>query len=129
MTSIPKALSVGEETFALQCKAYNLKPVREYKFCERGWRFDFAWPDIQLAVEVEGGTRYGRSRHSTGVGFEQDADKYNRAAREGWMVLRYTTRMVNTGQAIVEVRDVINGADELAPSALVNSDSPLVRQI
>src|SRR6267142_1614386 len=46
MTSIPKALSPGEEEFALQCRAYNLNPQREYKFCERGFRFDFAWPHI-----------------------------------------------------------------------------------
>ncbi len=32
------------------------KPAREYRFHrERRWRFDFAWPDYKVAVEVEGG--------------------------------------------------------------------------
>lgn len=106
-----KALSVGEETFSLHCQAYFHpvnQPVREFQFCaDRKWRFDFAWPYEKLAVEVEGGTNFGRSRHSKGEGFERDAAKYNRAAREGWIVLRYSTRMVVAGDAIDEVVEVI----------------------
>jgi hypothetical protein len=31
-------------------------PTREYVFAPpRKWRFDFAWPDIKLAVEINGG--------------------------------------------------------------------------
>lgn len=105
----PKKLSVGEETFALHCLAYSLLPEREWQFCARGWRFDFAWPEEKVAVEVEGGTRSGKSRHSRGKGFEKDAEKYNRAAREGWIVLRYSTRMVVSGDAINEVLEVLQG--------------------
>lgn len=104
MRKIPQPLSTGEETFALQCQAYRLSPVREFEFvADRKWRFDFAWPDLELAVEVEGGTSFGRSRHSKGAGMEGDMDKYNRAAREGWVVLRYSTKMVVEGKAIDEV--------------------------
>jgi hypothetical protein len=56
---------------------------------------------------VEGGTSFGKSRHSKGEGFEKDAAKYNRAAREGWVVLRYSTRMVTDGSAIDEVLEVL----------------------
>lgn len=107
MSKIPQALSVGEETFALHCSAEGLAPTREHQFCDRKWRFDFAWPDKKLAVEVEGGTSFGRSRHSKGDGFEKDAAKYNRAARDGWVVLRYSTRMVTDGSAIDEVLEVL----------------------
>jgi hypothetical protein len=105
----PQALSVGEETFLLHCRAFGLpEPLREVEFYPgRKWRFDFAWPDKKLAVEVEGGTSFGRSRHSKGDGFEKDAAKYNRAAREGWVVLRYSTRMVTDGSAIDEVLEVL----------------------
>lgn len=108
MGTIPNKLSVGEETFALHCQAHRLEPVRELQFCERKWRFDFSWPDRKVAVEVEGGTNFGRSRHSKGKGFEQDAAKYNRAAREGWVVLRFSTRMVTSGEAINEVLEVLS---------------------
>lgn len=105
MAKIPQALSIGEETFLLHCRAFGLpEPLREVEFYPgRKWRFDFAWPDKKLAVEVEGGTNFGRSRHSKGAGFERDAAKYNRASRMGWIVLRYSTRMVTSGEAIDEV--------------------------
>lgn len=107
---IPKPPSVGEETFMLHVRA-SLHPVnwphREHQFCERKWRFDFAWPHKKVAVEVEGGTHWGKSRHSKGSGFEKDARKYNRAAREGWVVLRYSTGMVKSGEAIDEVLEVL----------------------
>lgn len=108
MVRLPQGLSIGEETFALHCQAYGLSPEREFLFfAQRKWRFDFAWPDKKLALEVEGGTSFGKSRHSRGKGFESDAAKYNRAAREGWIVLRYSTRMVTSGEAIDEVITVL----------------------
>lgn len=101
-------LSPGEEEFALHCRAYGLTPVREYRFTPtRKFKFDFAWPDLMLAVEIEGGTRFGRSRHSRGDGFERDCVKYNLAALEGWKVLRFTTQMVHSGEAINTVREVL----------------------
>jgi very-short-patch-repair endonuclease len=60
-------------------------PVREFKFHpERRWKFDFAWPAIKLAVEIE-----GQGRHQTFVGFRRDCDKYNAALAMGWRVLRF----------------------------------------
>ena len=104
--SIPKALSPGEEAFALHCRAefhpIN-QPVREYRFHpERKWRFDFAWPLYQLAVEIE-----GRGRHQSFGGFEKDAEKYNAAAKLGWRVFRYTPRMVTDGTAINDMTEVL----------------------
>lgn len=111
-SKIPQPLSPGEETFALHCRAHKLEPEREVQFCERKWRFDFAWPEKKIAVEVEGGTNFGMSRHSKGEGFEKDAAKYNRAAREGWIVLRYSTRMVTDGRAINEVLEVLEDVQD-----------------
>ena len=60
-------------------------PVRELRFHpERRWRFDFAWPDIKLAVEID-----GRGRHQTVVGVRNDCEKLNEALRLGWRVLRF----------------------------------------
>lgn len=107
---LPRAKSTGEETLALHIRALRLpEPVRELEFAKpvRAWRFDFAWPDLKLACEVDGGTTFGKSRHSRGEGFEKDADKFNAAARMGWIVLRFTTRMVNDGRAIKELESAL----------------------
>lgn len=105
---LPPALSVGEETFALGCRIHNLHPEREYLFARpRMFRFDFAFPDRKLAVEIEGGTFFGKSRHGSGPGFERDCEKYNIAAKLGWRVLRYTTAMVERGEAINEVMEIL----------------------
>jgi len=102
MSKIPKALSPGEEAFALHCRADGLTPEREYAFHpERKWRFDFAWPQFNLAVEIEG------RRHLTYAGFNEDCDKYNIATIMGWRVLRYTTRMVVRGDAINDVLEIL----------------------
>lgn len=75
--------------------------VRELQFDEaRRWRFDFAWPDSMLAVEVEGGQWIGG--HG-GRRFEQDCVKYAEAAIRGWVVLRVTTEMVDDGRAVALV--------------------------
>lgn len=96
-----RPLSVGEETFAMHCQAYGIQPVREYVFCPgRKWRFDFFLPENNLAVEIEGGTSFGKSRHSRGAGFENDCRKYNEAAFMGISVLRFSTAMVISGEAI-----------------------------
>jgi very-short-patch-repair endonuclease len=92
-------MSAGEEEFALHCKAYGLSPVREYRFCERRWRFDFAFEADRIAVEVEGGS-WTNGRHNRGKGFESDCRKYSTAAMYGWRVFRFTPAMVTSGEAV-----------------------------
>ena len=68
--------------------------VREHRFdSKRRFRFDLAWPEQRVAVEVEGGLRrYGR--HNRPEGYASDCEKYNLAQIAGWVVLRYTTEML-----------------------------------
>jgi very-short-patch-repair endonuclease len=100
-------LSQGEEEFALHCQIYRLDPVREYQFHPtRRWRVDFAWPDRKVAVEIEGSVHRIKGR------FARDIEKYNALARNGWIVLRYSAKMVHAGTAIDEVMGVL--ADHLA---------------
>ena len=106
--SLPKALSPGEEAFALHCQAEKLTLIREYVFHPtRKWRFDFYFPDINLAVEIEGGMR-GFGRHQRPGGFTADCSKYNAAALMGITVLRYTPAMVTSGTAIDDVLKLLN---------------------
>lgn len=65
-------------------------PEREWKFySQRGWKFDFAWPEQLVAVEIEGGI-FNAGRHGRGAGIAEDAIKYNAAAFIGWAVIRLT---------------------------------------
>jgi hypothetical protein len=63
-------------------------PVREWSFTPpRRWRFDYAWPDKRVALEIEGGV-WTRGRHTRGSGFVKDMEKYNTAASLGWLIIR-----------------------------------------
>ncbi len=96
---IPHPKSLGEETLAMQLDAYKIPFEREWKFCERKWRFDFAFPDKKIAVEIEGGI-FTHGRHTRPLGYIADMDKYNNAALAGFKVLRFTSGQVTSGAAI-----------------------------
>lgn len=108
---LPQPLSEPEERFAIAWRVLG-GPVfeREYRFCERMWRFDFAWPAVKIAVEIEGGVHDGarRGRHMRMGGFEKDCEKYNFAALDGkWRIIRLTQNMVQPlllGKIALEIR-------------------------
>lgn len=86
---------------------------REYRYHpKRRWRFDFAWTERMVAVEIEGGTWSG-GRHVRGAGFAKDCEKYNEAARLGWQVYRFTGDMVRSGEAIAYMSQIL-GSDRYA---------------
>lgn len=93
-----------EDRLAQQIRAHGLPvPDREFAFHDtRRWRFDFAWPDYRIAVEVDGGT-WTRGRHLRAKGYEGDAEKLNAATALGWRVYRYTAEKIRTGYAVVEI--------------------------
>ena len=93
------------------------EPEREYRFAAeavggpgRGlrqrlraanlsdWRFDFAWPDWMVALELEGGEWLGRRGRHTGAGYAGDCSKYNAAQLLGWRVFRFTRSMLEAGE-------------------------------
>jgi len=78
-------------------------PTAEHRFHPtRKWRFDFAWLDVQLALEIEGGAFSG-GRHTRGKGFIGDLEKYNAALLLGWRVLRVTPQQMANGVAVALV--------------------------
>lgn len=97
-----------EDDLAKQIKDAGLdKPEREYKFhSTRRWRFDFAWPDSMVAVEVEGAIFTG-GRHSRGTGMLKDMEKYNTAATLGWTVLRVAKPHLESGEAIRWIEEML----------------------
>jgi hypothetical protein len=110
-------MSVLEDTLAFQLTAAGLpSPTREHRFAPpRKWRMDFAWPELLIALEVEGGTMTG-GRHTRGGGFEADCEKYNAAALSGWLVLRVTGAMVRDGRALRAAEKAIERAMQGEPA-------------
>ncbi len=71
------------------------KPVRQYKFhSKRKWRFDFAWPEFKIAVEIQGGS-FTFGGHNRGFSQSRDFEKHNAATILGWKVLYFNTKMIN----------------------------------
>ena len=97
-----------EETLAFHIKAARIpQPEREYRFAPpRRWRFDMAWPDKMVAVECEGGV-WTQGRHTRGAGFIADCEKYNRAALDGWCVLRFCAEHIHRGDALTMIEQAL----------------------
>jgi very-short-patch-repair endonuclease len=101
-----------EMRFQLAAVKFLVGMEEEYVFHpERKWRFDFAWPGKRIALEVEGGTFSG-GRHTRGVGYEGDCEKYSEAALLGWKVFRVTGKQVQSGQALAWVEKALKGAEK-----------------
>lgn len=75
-------------------------PEREPNFWNgRRYKWDYAWPDAMLALEVQGGV-YAGGHHTRGKGYEDDCIKSNEAVLMGWRVLRATPGQIADGQAL-----------------------------
>ena len=94
--------------FPLVCVQFGLpKPVAEHKFHQtRKWRFDFAWPEYKVALEVEGAV-WTNGRHTRGSGFVRDMEKYNEAAKLGWRIIRTTPDKLMVVATIQTVRETL----------------------
>jgi len=105
--AMSKQPSVGEVEMMRHFKAHKIAYKYEFKFCpHRRWESDFRILGTKILVEVEGGTWSG-GRHTRGKGYEQDCEKYNWAAANGWTVLRFTTQQVNSGAAIKAILEAL----------------------
>jgi very-short-patch-repair endonuclease len=89
-----------EQEFKFHVKALGISvPEEQYKIIpDRKFRWDFAWPEHKLAIEIQGGTWSGGA-HSRGWGIERDCEKHNLAVLAGWRTLLFTGSMVHSGVA------------------------------
>lgn len=126
-------MSKLEAELALQIRAAKLPdPEPEYRFGAmaaggpgkglrqrladadlKDWRFDFAWPDLMLAVEVEGGAWIG-GRHNRGTGFLEDLKKYGAAQRLGWTIYRTAGELIKSGEALRTIEQLIQATERKA---------------
>lgn len=91
-------------------------PVEQFMFARewgRLYRWDFAWPAQQLAVEVDGGRFMGRGgrgavmSRTAPLGYHGSVDdnrKRNLANLLGWKLLIYSPEQIRSGEAITEIK-------------------------
>jgi len=130
-----------KELLLSQIRSYRLPPaVPELRFAKsigRQWRFDVAFPDFMLAVEIEGivprqlweaklegggpvtVNGYVRNvtsvertfvvfgRHASVTGLIEDMEKYNTAAMLGWTVIRFPPKQIKPLTAIEMIQRVL----------------------
>jgi very-short-patch-repair endonuclease len=114
----PKAVhgqSRANRTCCTDCWDFHLDAFHFY-WHGRNWRFDFAWPDRKLAVELEGAV-YAGGRHTRGKGFEADCEKANAAVLAGWRILRFTAAHIDTGYALETLEAALAMRDLLVAAA------------
>lgn len=98
--------SRGERDLEMQLRAWQIEGwVMELTFDAdtggRKWRLDFAWPDLKLAVEVDGGV------HRLADRFDSDIDKHNALVLAGWLYLRFDPERIKSGTAVDTIRAAI----------------------
>lgn len=84
------------------------EPTREFTFAKpRRWRFDLAYPDLKIAIEVEGGI-FINGAHTRGKGYEDDLEKYNKATLLGWKLIRVSAGMIKSGDALQTIEKILD---------------------
>ena len=61
-------------------------------------------------MEIEGGVWSG-GRHTRGIGFVKDMEKYNAAASLGWRVFRFTPQQVRRLEYVPVILEAIKKKD------------------
>jgi very-short-patch-repair endonuclease len=97
--------------------------VSEFHFAKhlgRKWRLDFAWPELKVGVEIDGGVRMVKWQRNPLTGRSQpvavgrhamakDYAKSNMLAELGWRVLRFNPDMMRRPADILsQIRRVLH---------------------
>jgi hypothetical protein len=85
------------------------------------WRFDYAWLDLKVALEVHGGV-FANGRHTRGKGFTEDKVKMNNAQLLGWIVIEVTKAQVINGQMLIWIKDAILLRGKHAPDQAISKN-------
>lgn len=91
---------VLEARLALALRAHRIEHAREFSLPGRAFRWDFAFPQARLLVEVQGGIWRGKGAHNTGQAITRDCEKAAYAAMHGWRTFGVTGRQIDSGEAV-----------------------------
>jgi very-short-patch-repair endonuclease len=103
-----------ERALATQIKQHGLpEPKEQFMLPEsaRKYRWDFAWPQYRLVVEVNGGI-WVPSEHSTGTGIKRDYDKNNEGELCGYSQLTFDSGAIDDGSAVLLIQKFMHGYAE-----------------
>ena len=108
-------MAMNPTIFLQVCKQNGLPvPIPEFRFHPtRKWRFDYAFVDQKVALEIEGAIWTG-GRHTRGIGYKKDMEKYSEAAILGWCVIRITPEDLCTLKTLETLRRAINRVRDAA---------------
>lgn len=105
--------------FEAWLKANGVQFATEYEFAEafgRKWCTDYYFEKgaVKLAVEVEGGAFSG-GRHTRGVGFSNDIEKYNFYTFLGIKLLRLQPRHVQNSPvlAVDAIKSILDNSNDI----------------
>lgn len=90
---------VLEARLALALRANRIAHNREFSLPGRAFRWDFAFPQARLLVEVQGGI-WKKGAHSSGAGVSRDCEKSAYAAMHGWRTFGVTSAQIDSGEAV-----------------------------
>jgi len=110
--------SEAEKLFAEQlARVPNLTFVQQLHFAKtikRRWRFDFAFPEFKVAVEIDGvvmkqigGKWFTMGRHADVTGMRGDCMKGNAAIMYGWAVLHFLQDEIKPERALTTTLRVL----------------------
>jgi len=106
IASLPKvewpAESKAERRFSQQLLESGLPHFRDWYFLDgRDFTFDFAWPRLKIAAEVQGGVHRIKGK------FGRDIEKRALALLAGWKVLEVDGAAIRDGHAIAWIRTLL----------------------
>lgn len=105
------------ETLKGQLKVVLKVPFEtEYPFAssiDRAWKWDIAFLEQKLAVEVDGGI-WVKGAHGHPLTILRNMQKRNWGARLGWRILSFSTDEAKKGQALSFIEWVLKGKTDLA---------------
>ena len=96
------------DLFTTICKStIGIECIKEYRFHPtRKWRFDYAFVEHKIAIEVDGGV-WINGRHNRASGYLKDLDKFNTATAMGWVVLKFTPEQLYKTETLDLIKETI----------------------
>lgn len=100
-----------EIEMSYQIRLAGLRPPQRefYAIPGRQFRFDFAWEEEKLLVEIQGGTfSKAKMAHNSGLGIERDNEKRNLATLLGWRVLSIGEKPLKDGRGLRWIQEALS---------------------